>query len=258
MEHLHFPFSPSISSDVDESAVEELLSQIIDEEVLRITTNPVGTACGLDPELEARYAKLRARGSNLRPPATCLETQKHQDSFSSDSNSTARGGSNWSPSERNSSRTFMASPSHRSRSTSPPPPKSCFCGSPTKLLKSLGPKKSRRSDSSRFGSGQKSHLMSFDKSSSMSKGNVVKDKYTSSLQDELDCLSDEELLTDLTSFSLKNQKKELKKAMQEEHKVNKDAEELVKWVKQASARMEVSVVDDDDEDFLSDDEGKRK
>lgn len=71
-------------------------------------------------------------------------------------------------------------------------------------------------------------------------------------KDELDSLSDDEFLTDLSTFSLKGHRKQLKKVLKEEQKVNRDAEDLVKWVKQASARIDDRVLDDllsDEEEF---------
>ncbi|KAI4327933.1 hypothetical protein L6164_020340 [Bauhinia variegata] len=57
---------------------------------------------------------------------------------------------------------------------------------------------------------------------------------------------DDEFLSDMGSFSAKKQQKMLKKAMKEEEKISQEAEKIVKWAKQASARMSV-------EDDLSDD-----
>ncbi|XP_058103791.1 uncharacterized protein LOC131247882 [Magnolia sinica] len=54
----------------------------------------------------------------------------------------------------------------------------------------------------------------------------------------------DEILSDLSTFSLKEQQQRLKKALKEEEKVNQEAEKVVNWVKQASARMDVSVVED--------------
>ncbi|WOG83075.1 hypothetical protein DCAR_0102249 [Daucus carota subsp. sativus] len=58
----------------------------------------------------------------------------------------------------------------------------------------------------------------------------------------------EEFLMDMSDFSTKGQEKLLKKLMKEEEKINREAAKIVKLVKQASARMEIS------EDELSDDE----
>ncbi|OIV92933.1 hypothetical protein TanjilG_20595 [Lupinus angustifolius] len=57
--------------------------------------------------------------------------------------------------------------------------------------------------------------------------------------------SDDEFLSDLGSFSSKNQKKILKMAMKEEQKVSLEAEKIVQWAKHASARMNVLDIDDE-------------
>lgn len=50
----------------------------------------------------------------------------------------------------------------------------------------------------------------------------------------------------LKTFSVREQKKIMKKAMKEEEKINREAEKIVKWAKQASARMmDVSGLDDE-------------
>ncbi|MCL7039070.1 hypothetical protein MKW94_003779 [Papaver nudicaule] len=61
---------------------------------------------------------------------------------------------------------------------------------------------------------------------------------------------DNEFISDFTSFSLKEQKKKLKKVMREQEKINREAEEIVEWAKQASSRIEVSEI----EDLLTDDD----
>ncbi|ERM96745.1 hypothetical protein AMTRI_Chr03g50560 [Amborella trichopoda] len=62
----------------------------------------------------------------------------------------------------------------------------------------------------------------------------------------------DELLSDFSTFSLREQRRKLKKAMKEQEKINQESEKVVQWVKQASARMNVSI--DDDDDLLSDEE----
>ncbi|KAK7252565.1 hypothetical protein RIF29_36609 [Crotalaria pallida] len=57
--------------------------------------------------------------------------------------------------------------------------------------------------------------------------------------------SDEEFLSDLGSFSSKKQQKILKEAMKEEEKISIEAEKIVQWAKQASARMNVLDIDDE-------------
>jgi len=47
---------------------------------------------------------------------------------------------------------------------------------------------------------------------------------------------------------MKEQQKMLKKAMKEQEKVNREAEKIVQWAKQASARMKTSDIDDEHSD----------
>lgn len=62
---------------------------------------------------------------------------------------------------------------------------------------------------------------------------------------DLDWGKDEEELSDLSTFSTKGQQKLWKKVMMEEEKINREAEKIVKWAKQASMRMEVWGLDDE-------------
>lgn len=52
----------------------------------------------------------------------------------------------------------------------------------------------------------------------------------------------DEMLSDMSTFSVKEQEKRLKKALEEEEKVSKEAERVVQWVKQESARIDVSAL----------------
>jgi len=58
----------------------------------------------------------------------------------------------------------------------------------------------------------------------------------------------DEFLSSFGSFSMKEQQKMLKKAMKEQEKVNREAEKIVQWAKQASARMKTSDIDDEHSD----------
>lgn len=53
----------------------------------------------------------------------------------------------------------------------------------------------------------------------------------------------EEMLSDMSTFSVEEQERRLKAAAEEEEKAVKEAERVVKWVKQESLRMDVSTVD---------------
>ncbi|KAL2348784.1 hypothetical protein Fmac_002784 [Flemingia macrophylla] len=62
----------------------------------------------------------------------------------------------------------------------------------------------------------------------------------------------DEILSDMSTFSVKEQEKRLKKALQEEERVSVEAQRVVRWVKQESARIDVSMI----KSILSDDEKK--
>ncbi|KAI4327931.1 hypothetical protein L6164_020339 [Bauhinia variegata] len=62
----------------------------------------------------------------------------------------------------------------------------------------------------------------------------------------------DEILTDTSTFSVKEQERRLKKALEEEDRVSREAERVIQWVKQESARMDVSSI----KTMLSDDENK--
>ncbi|KAF8412599.1 hypothetical protein HHK36_000568 [Tetracentron sinense] len=54
----------------------------------------------------------------------------------------------------------------------------------------------------------------------------------------------DEILSDMSTFSVKEQQQRLKKALKEEEKISREAEKVVEWVKQESARMDVSAIQD--------------
>ncbi|XP_062073031.1 uncharacterized protein LOC133777450 [Humulus lupulus] len=60
-----------------------------------------------------------------------------------------------------------------------------------------------------------------------------------------DWSKNDELLSDLGSFSFKEQRKILKMAMKEQQKISREAQKIVKMARQASARMNVSGIDDE-------------
>ncbi|GLT74910.1 hypothetical protein SLA2020_466750 [Shorea laevis] len=65
--------------------------------------------------------------------------------------------------------------------------------------------------------------------------------------------TNDEMLSDLSTFSVREQERRLKMALKEEERISKEAEKVVKWVKQESTRMDASAIgkivgehDDDD------------
>ncbi|XP_061359893.1 uncharacterized protein LOC133303934 [Gastrolobium bilobum] len=70
--------------------------------------------------------------------------------------------------------------------------------------------------------------------------------------DHVEWGKNDEILSDMSTFSIKEQEKRLKKALEEEGRVSKEAERIVQWVKQESARIDDSLI----KTILSDDEEK--
>ncbi|XP_027362381.1 uncharacterized protein LOC113869996 [Abrus precatorius] len=71
-----------------------------------------------------------------------------------------------------------------------------------------------------------------------------------SSSDQVEWGKNDEILSDMSTFSVKEQERRLKKALEEEERVSKEAERIVHWVKQESARIDVSTV----KSILSDEE----
>ncbi|CAN6487118.1 unnamed protein product [Victoria cruziana] len=53
-------------------------------------------------------------------------------------------------------------------------------------------------------------------------------------------MKDDEILSDLGTFSVRSQREGMKAALKEQEKISKEAEKVIKWVKKASARMSVN------------------
>ncbi|KAL5099806.1 hypothetical protein RYX36_004133 [Vicia faba] len=64
----------------------------------------------------------------------------------------------------------------------------------------------------------------------------------------------DEILSDMSTFSVKEQERRLKKALEEEKKVKFEAERVVQWVKQESSRIDASTIDS----ILSDNKKKEE
>ncbi|KAL3619088.1 hypothetical protein CASFOL_036658 [Castilleja foliolosa] len=250
-------------SDSDgEKAVEELLSQAMDSTVLDqvAAINCAGfTDSGLPSHLEARFHRLKSfpssapkpaplstksfnlshpkisdpgeeeLGGKKKLPTTCSTKCPEEKSYLSDNNNC----SPFSPFKENphrkmnkrgsrrrkspSSSSFSDDDGFSSRSISPPVKTGCFLCSPKKVYKK-------------------------------------KNKENRGLDLGLDWgKNDDKLLSDLSNFSVSSQRRMKKKAMEEEEKICKEAEKIVKWAKQASARMDISGIEDE----LSDDENAK-
>ncbi|XP_058215915.1 uncharacterized protein LOC131326989 [Rhododendron vialii] len=255
-------FSFVSDSSSDDGAVEELLNQAMDHSVLQqiaaINLSSFASDSVLPTHLETRFRSLKSFPST-NPRTSTLSTNKNssssfnsklpslrpltpksnKNSLSDDENenpfegnglesksgsgsgsshSKARceeepepDGKRGSNSKARSGSFLSPSDSSNSSMSSPSPPKKtgCFWCSPKRVSK----KKSKENREMGFGDYWRRN--------------------------------NKEILSDLSVFSAKEQQKMLKMAMKEEQKVNREAEKIVKWAKQASARMNVSDIEDE-------------
>ncbi|KAI6706856.1 hypothetical protein NL676_009818 [Syzygium grande] len=252
----------SYLSDTDDSAVEELISQTKDlcvlEQIAAINCSSFAAAADdgggdlLPSDLESRFRKLKSfplskpqtafRSSSNRKtePAPDGEARPKPDAKPEDPRGNGRGSSgsdSWnfsaeeavfSPAVRNPDEKSrrehtleydpVYSPTYHSdtsknpklkskaKSPSPSPPRKagCFWCSPKKAT----PRKR-------------------DESRAIEKGMSRSFKW----------MEEDEALSDLGGFSVKEQKKLLKKAMKEEERISREAEKIARMARQASARM---------------------
>ena len=259
-------------SDTDESAVEQILAEAMDhcvlQQVAAINCSSFSQSV-LPSDLESRFQRLKTFPSSHPSkslPKSQLAPESAKESNNSLNNSAEKekrvSGNSRKPlakekekdSEGNSRSGYLSSPSGSSNSSfgqlnSPKleAKKDVKKGKDGKFLsRSL----SFSSNSSTSSSTKKAKTGCFWCSPKQaSKKKSCTQKGMLDLED--DWGKHDELLSDLKSFSLKKQKNLMKIAKREEMKINKEAEKIVKWAKQASARMEFSGFHDDD---LSDDD----
>ncbi|XP_052210792.1 uncharacterized protein LOC127813714 [Diospyros lotus] len=260
------------SSGDEAAAVEEVLNQAMDHSVLQqvaaINCASFSSDSVLPSHLETRFRRLKSLPAT-NPPNLHAHRSSSSSSFNSHvpqfdrsasvgakpkphpeqppnqgKGSKPKSGSGSSPSNssnssvgdgdaaeisdrkrdsasKSRSRSFLSSPSNlESESPSPSPPKKsgCFWCSPKRV--------------SRKKSKENNQMMM------MMKKSVGVDWDSRHHEEEL-------LSSDLGIFSAKEQQKILKKAMKEEEKINREAEKIVKWAKQASARMNVCEIEDE-------------
>ncbi|KAL6547665.1 hypothetical protein OROHE_009370 [Orobanche hederae] len=248
----------SFSDSDGEKAVEELLSQAMDSTILEqvAAINCAGFSdSGLPSQLETRFQRLKSFPSSTTPKPASLSTKSFNLSHppdSSDERYVGKGrgivpptrptkspeeklcssdiGEGFSPFKENrrgkmekngrgksptSSFSSYSSEGFSGRSVSPPVKSGCFLCSPKKV------------------------------------SSKKKNKENKGLDLGFDWGKKDELLSNLSNFSVNSQKKMKKKAVEEEERICREADKIVKWAKQASARMVVSGIEneisDDDE-----------
>lgn len=254
----------------DDKAVEDILSQAMDATVLEqvAAVNCAGfNDDGLPSHLETRFQKLKSFPSSAAKP-TSLSTKSFNLSHSPEfkKNGTINEAKATDPSEemplQNSEKVSTK------RSTKNPDGKSCLSDSGTpsqspfneipqgKMKKSVV--KSTRSPSFSSCDGFSSRSVSPPAKSgcflcSPKRASRKKSKENWGLNLGFESGKSDEFLSDLSNFSVNSQKRMIKKAMEEEDKICREAEKIVKWAKQASARIEMSGIEDE----MSDDENAK-
>lgn len=250
----------------DDKAVEDLLTQAMDAIVLEqvAAVNCAGfNDDGLPSHLETRFRKLKSFPSSAAAKHTSLSTKSFNlshtpESKKNDTEAKASDSSEEKPVEK-SENVFTK------RSTKIPDEKSCLSDSGTssqspfneiperKMKKNV--RNSTKSPSFSSSDGFSSRSVSPPAKSgcflcSPKRASRKKSKDNRRFDLGIDCGKNDEFLSDLRNFSVNSRKKMIKKAMEEEDKICREAEKIVKWAKQASARMEISGIEDE----LSDDE----
>ncbi|KAJ0110956.1 hypothetical protein Patl1_02591 [Pistacia atlantica] len=237
-------------SDTDDSAVEDLISQAKDLSVLEQVSaiNCSGfTDSVLPSELEQRFRKLKSfPATNAKPKSSGEKSLQRSKSELNDSRGEC---------EQEQSRDGKMGLEKKSELGYDSLTENEIF-SDWKYFKE---KSKRGSDSAPFSSKSFSSPLSCTNSSRGSPSpprksgcfwcSPKKNIQPKSKEDRSVMCKNDEFLSDLGIFSVKEQQKMLKKAMKEEEKVSREAEKIVKWAKQASMRMSAH----DIEDELSDD-----
>ncbi|XP_057477133.1 uncharacterized protein LOC130764819 [Actinidia eriantha] len=266
----------SDSSD-HESAVEELLSQAMDhsvlEQVAAINCSAFTSDSVLPTHLETRFHKLKSfPATNPKPSSSFnshslslnpqfdkslsddengkkgLKPKLGSGSSPSKSSNSSPGNAIFSPLEENPDGKSVGKSKSRSGLFLFPSSNAIFSPSKTNPDGKLGGKLKSRSGS--FLSPSDSSNLFMESPSPPQKSGCF---WCSPKRVSRKKSNREKFLSDLGIFSEKEQQKILKKAMKEEEKINREAEKIVKWAKQTSARMNIS----DIEDELSDNENPK-
>ncbi|XAR57623.1 hypothetical protein NMG60_11025824 [Bertholletia excelsa] len=254
---------PSDSSD--ESAVEELLSQAMDQSILEqvaaINCSGFGSDSVLPSHLEARFRKLKSFPASNPKHSSSAKFNTQLPSVKSfnpqiDNSDKGKSGSN-SPSddenvlpnkaskEKLGLKLKLGSGSGSSPSKSPKTSAGDEIFSPLKENPDAKLDLKSKSRSGLYLSPSNSSNLSDESPSSPKKTGCFwcspkKTSRRKSKENSVDWgRNGDEFLSDLKIFSAKEQQKILKKAMKEEEKINREAEKIVKWAKQASARMNI-------------------
>ncbi|KAG8382016.1 hypothetical protein BUALT_Bualt05G0032600 [Buddleja alternifolia] len=265
------------SDSDDDKAVEELLSQAMDstvlEQVAKINCASFNDS-DLPSHLETRFQKLKSFPSNPNSLPSSKSFNKI-DSVNEAKNCEEKKGLKKSPDSKiclspsNSSETCNFSPLKKNpklKKGFQKSPDSKNCLSPSNSSESCDFSPLKKNPQKKLGG--KNEMKSPSSSRSISPpvksgcflcspkrvSRRKSSKEMRGLELGFDWGKNDGFLSDLSNFSMNSsQKKMIKKAMEEEEKICREADKIVKWAKHASARMEVEGIDDE----LSDDENAK-
>ncbi|KAK2996276.1 hypothetical protein RJ639_025236 [Escallonia herrerae] len=277
-----------LSDSDDDRAVEELLAQAKDhsvlEQVAAINFSGCTSDSALPTHLETRFRKLKSF-----PSAEPTQKSSHSSRFPSSKsfkpqlNGESKDSAGSKPEPESDAifgtSVFPTSTENPVRKMGLKPEiGSGFCSSPSKLSDSSTDdaifKPSKRNPDGKTGSKSKSRSDPFrSRSDSSSRSSdsgspprksgclfcspkrVSRKKSKDRRVDRIgfDWRKDDGFLSDLGTFSTKEQEKMLKKAMIEEEKISCEAEKIVKWARQESMRIDASGLGDE----LSDNESNK-
>ncbi|CAO2819761.1 unnamed protein product [Amaranthus hypochondriacus] len=263
-------------SDTDESAVEQILAEAMDhcvlQQVAAINCSSFSQSV-LPSDLESRFQRLKtfpSSSSSSHPSKSLPKSQLAPDSANESNNSLNNSAEKEKHLSGNSRKPLTKEKVKNSEGNSRSGYLSSPSGSSNSSFGQLNSPKLEAKKDDKKGEGGKflSRSLSFSSNSSTSSSTKkaktgcfwcspkqASKKKSCTQKGMLDLGDDwgkhDELLSDLKSFSSKKQKNLMKIAKKEEMKINKEAEKIIKWAKQASARMEFSGFHDDD---LSDDD----
>lgn len=224
-------------SDTDESAVEEVVSQAQDlcvlEQLSAINCSAL-THSVLPSELDSRFLRLKS----LPVPVTHTTHQNPDKDCLSDANPKHNPHRNdpFMPKHRPPSPAFVSDSFTQNAFFSNSVPKSQSTSNSPLFASPLPLGSSPPQKAGCFWCSPKMFFKKHDKEY-MVQGTV---------------LDSDEFLSDLATFSVKEQQKMLNKAIKEQDKISREAEKIVNWAKQASARMTFHGLEDELSD--SDDE----
>ncbi|KAF3776719.1 hypothetical protein EJ110_NYTH47557 [Nymphaea thermarum] len=232
MDGVSFLSSPTSSHD---SAVENLLTEILDVaaiEQIQKLPSPYDSASSVLPSpIETRFQRLKSINQTTK---TTKSPKKEEQE------------------EQNQPREPPRSPPPPPNPSQPDTPQKASAGtelpafnSPTKLPKSLPAKEFDHSWDSPSSSGSSSPPRKQGCCFWASPKKSLRKKGRSETYDNGGCGKDEEILTDLGTFSVRSQRERMKAALKEQEKMSKEAEKVIKWVRQASARISVNDLGDD-------------